>query len=187
MLSQNAKDAVGCTIKVVGNTMPASDTLVLLGIEIDRRLQFGAYCRCRRRRVRPRVAHLRRLAGRSWGLDEQVLRTVANGYVRGALEHGAAAWMPAAAPSHAKLIERELRAAARIITGCPCSTPTHAVMVKARLAPIEERRKVLAARLLARALALTPTDPLRETAEASAPSRLTSVRRWRALGRQRLA
>ena len=187
VLSQNAKDAVGCTIKVAGKTVPASDTLVLLGIEIDRRLQFGAHCRRLRRRVRPRVAHLRRLAGRSWGLDEQALRTVANGYVRGALEHGAAAWLPAAAPSHADLLERELRATARIITGCPRSTPAHAVMAEARLAPMEERRKVLAARLLARALALPPNDPLRDTAEASAPSRLASVRGWRELGRQMLA
>ncbi|KAF0294476.1 Hermansky-Pudlak syndrome 1 [Amphibalanus amphitrite] len=187
VLSQNAKDAVGCTIKVSGKTVRAGDSLVLLGIEFDRRLQFGAHCRRLRRRVRPRVAHLRRLAGRSWGLDEQALRTVANGYVRGALEHAAAAWLPATAPSHAELIEREMRAAARIVTGCPRSTPTHAVMAEARLAPMEERKKVLAARLLGRALALPPTDPLRRTAEASAPSRLSSVRGWRTLGRQMLA
>ncbi|KAF0309815.1 Retrovirus-related Pol polyprotein from type-1 retrotransposable element R1 4 [Amphibalanus amphitrite] len=187
VLSQNAKDAVGCTIKVSGKTVRAGDSLVLLGIEFDRRLQFGAHCRRLRRRVRPRVAHLRRLAGRSWGLDEQALRTVANGYVRGALEHAAAAWLPATAPSHAELIEREMRAAARIVTGCPRSTPTHAVMAEARLAPMEERKKVLAARLLGRALALPPTDPLRRTAEASAPPRLSSVRGWRTLGRQMLA
>ena len=36
--SQNARDADGCTIKVAGKTVLASDSLVLLGIEIDRRL-----------------------------------------------------------------------------------------------------------------------------------------------------
>ena len=56
------------------------------------------------------------------------------------------------------------------------------------MTPMEERRRVLAARLLARALALPPTDPLRETAEASAPSRLTVVvQALRTLGRQMLA
>ena len=49
VLSQNAREAVDCTIKVAGKTVPASDTLVLLGVEIDRRLQFGAHCRCLRR------------------------------------------------------------------------------------------------------------------------------------------
>ena len=91
------------------------------------------------------------------------------------------------APSHTDLIEREMRAVAHIIAGCPCpgSTQTHAVMAEARLTPMEERR-ILAARLLARALSLPPTDPLRETAEASAPSHLTVVRGWRTLGRQML-
>ncbi|KAF0303571.1 putative RNA-directed DNA polymerase from transposon BS [Amphibalanus amphitrite] len=182
VLSQNARDAVRGTIKVAGKTVQAKDTLVL-GIELDRRLQFGAHCRRLRKRVRPRLAHLRRLGGRSWGLDEDALRTVANGYVRGALEHAAAAWLPAAAPSHVELLKRELRGAARIITGCPRSTPTHALMAEARLAPMEERGWTLAARLLGRALALPPGDPLRATAEASAPARLASVRGWRERGR----
>ena len=80
-----------------------------------------------------------------------------------------------------------MRAAARIVTGCPRSAPTQAVMAEARRAPMEELKKVLAVRLLGRALALPPSDPLRETAEASVPSRLSSVRGWWKLGRQMLA
>ena len=53
------------------------------------------------------------------GLQEPQLRTVANGYVRGALEYTAAAWLPAPSDSHVELLEREMRAAARVITGCP--------------------------------------------------------------------
>ena len=56
-----------------------------------------------------------------------------------------------------------------------------------RAGPVEERRKVLAARLLGRPLALPPTVPLRGTAETTAPSRLSSVWGWRTLGRQMLA
>ena len=66
----------------------------------------------------------------------------------------------------------------------PTSTPAHALMAEAGLAPVEEWKKVLAARLLGRALAFPPTDPLRETAEAKAPAWLSSVRGWRTLGRQ---
>ena len=142
VLSQNAQDAVGCAIKVDGKTVQARETLVLLGVELDRRLQFGAHCRRLRNRVRPRNAHLRRLAGRSWGLDEGPLRTVANGYIRGAVEHAAATWLPAAT-----------------ITGCPRSTPVHAVMAEARLAPVSERREVLAARLVGRAWPCRRTTP----------------------------
>ena len=169
--ARNACDTVRRNIKVAGKTLQAKDTLVLLGIELDLRLQFGAYRCLLGRRVRPRVAHLRSLTGRSWGLDENALRTVANGYVRGALEHAAVLWLPATAPSHTELLERELREAARVITGCPRSTPSHA----ARLAPMEERKWTLSTRLLGKALALPPEDPLRVTAEASVPARLFSV------------
>ena len=75
------------------------------------------------------------------------------------MEHAAAVWLPATSPSHVKLLEREMRAAARIITGCPLSTPARAVMAEAGLEPVASRREALAARLLAKALALPAEDP----------------------------
>ena len=71
------------------------------------------------------------MTSRTWGLEEKQLRTVANGYVRGALEYAAAAWMPATSSNHVELVERELRAAARAVTGCTASTPVHALMSEA--------------------------------------------------------
>ena len=52
------------------------------------------------------------MTGRSWGLNERQLRVVANGYVRGALEYAAGAWLPAASTSHLELVDRQ-RAACR--------------------------------------------------------------------------
>ena len=75
--------------------------------------------------MQPRTAQLRNLTGRTWGLQKPQLRTVANGYVRGALQYAAAAWLPAASDLHVELLEREIRAAAHVITGCPVSTPAH--------------------------------------------------------------
>ena len=184
VLSQWHRDAAGCSIKVDGKTVTASDTVSLLGVKLDRLLHFGPHCQSLRSRVRPRVEHLRRMSGRSWGLDEGMLRTVANGYVRGALEHAAAAWLPATPPSHVIVLERELRAAARVITGCPRSTPANALMAEAGLAPVSSSQKTLAARMLAKASALPPEDPLRRVAEAAPRDRLKTVRGWRRLGRQ---
>ncbi|KAF0304847.1 putative RNA-directed DNA polymerase from transposon BS [Amphibalanus amphitrite] len=164
VLSQWARDATDCSLRVAGKIVSAGDHLKLLGVTIDRLLHFGPHCRNLRQRVRPRTAQLRRLTGRDWGLEERQLRTIANGYVRGAIEHAAAAWLPATSPAHATLLEREMRAAARVITGCPISTPSHAVMAEAGLAPVAERRLVLAARLLAKAHALPEGDPLRACA-----------------------
>ena len=184
VLSQAAADSAGCAIKVAGKTVTAADNLKLLGVSFDRLLHFGAHCRGLRARVRPRTLQLRKLTGRSWGLEERQLRTVATGYVRGALEHAAAAWLPATPRSHVELLEREMRAAARAVTGCPLSTPAHAVMAEAGLVPVSARRTTLAAKFLAKACALPRTDPLRRVAEADPPHRLKSVTGWRRVGRE---
>ncbi|KAF0299012.1 8-oxo-dGDP phosphatase NUDT18 [Amphibalanus amphitrite] len=126
VLSQNPRDAVDCHIHVAGQLAEGGPELKLLGVTLDRTLSFGPYCRSLRRRVRPRAAQLRRLTGRSWGLQEQQLRAVANGYVRGAIEHAAAAWLPAVSKSNIEILEREMHAVARIVTGCIHSAPHHA-------------------------------------------------------------
>ena len=184
VLSQWSRDAVNCTVKVAGETVTAGDQLKLLGVTLDRLLHFGPHCRSLRQRVRPRTAQLRKLTGRDWGLEERQLRTVATGYVRGALEHAAAAWLPATSPSHQLILEREMRAVARVVTGCPRSTPSHAVMAEAGLAPVAERRLALAARLLAKACALPEDDPLRAIAEARVSARLSAVTGWRSVGEE---
>ena len=95
VLSQAPRDAADCTVKVAGEAVSAGPQLKLLGVTMDRTLHFGAHCRALRQKTRPRIAQLRRLTGSDWGLREQQLRAVANGYVRGPQEHAAAAWLPA--------------------------------------------------------------------------------------------
>ena len=175
VLSQWAKDAVDLSIMVAGAQVEARETLNLLGVTLDRLLHFGPHCKKMRRRTRPRLEHMRRLTGRDWGLDERQLRTVANGYVR-------PVWLPAASPSHVEVLEREMREAARIITGCTRSTPTEALMAEARLAPVSARRTALAARFLAKAKALPEEDPLRRAADATVNPRLKTVTGWRTVG-----
>ena len=80
-----------------------------------------------------------------------------------------------------ELLQREMRAAARIITGRPLPTPAHAMMAEAGLAPLASPREALAARPLAKAL--PANDHLRVVAEASSSSRLKSAVGWRTVGR----
>ena len=80
-----------------------------------------------------------------------------------------------------------MRAAARVVTGCPLSTPSHAVMAEAGQLPVSVRRDILKARLLTKAYALPLSDPLRITAERTPPPRrLRSVTGWRETGREML-
>ncbi|KAF0300769.1 putative RNA-directed DNA polymerase from transposon BS [Amphibalanus amphitrite] len=186
VLSQNPRDAVDCHIHVAGQLVEGGPELKLLGVTLDRTLSFGPHCRSLRRRVRPRAAQLRRLTGRSWGLQEQQLRAVANGYVRGAIEHAAAAWLPAVSKSNIEILEREMRAVARIVTGCIHSAPHHGVTAEAGMLPVAARRTALAARMFAKAAALPPEDPLRVVAMADPPQRLKLVTGWRQVGREAL-
>ena len=184
VLSQAPKDAVDCTIRVAGEAVSAGPHLKLLGVTLDRTLHFGAHCKNLRQKTRPRIAHLKRLTGRDWGLREPQLRAVANGYVRGPQEHAAAAWLPATPASHVEVLEREVRAAARVVTGCPISTPVHALLAEAGLPPVSSRCRALAARFLAKARALPLEDPLRAVADTVVAARLSSVTGWRDVGQR---
>ena len=184
VLSQNHRDTVGCHILVAGQRVAGGGELKILGVTLDRTLTFGPHCRNLRRRVRPRAAQLRKMTGRSWGLREQQLRAVANGYIRGALEHAAAAWLPATPKTNVEILEREMRAAARIVTGCIQSAPYLGVMAEAGVLPVAARRTALAARMLTKAAALPPDDPLHALAVADPPRRLKSVTGWRQVGRE---
>ena len=65
------------------------------------------------------------------------------------------------------LLEIEMRQAARVVTGCPQSTPGHVLEAERRTAP--------AARLLAKARTFPAGDRLRNMAESQAPARLSTV------------
>ncbi|KAF0288249.1 Retrovirus-related Pol polyprotein from type-1 retrotransposable element R1 4 [Amphibalanus amphitrite] len=187
VLSQWARDASRLSIRVAGAEVTGGTTLRLLGVSFDRLLHFGAHCNELRKKVRPRTAHLRRMTGRRWGLTERQLRTVANGYVRGALEYAAGAWLPAASESHLTLVDRELRAAARVVTGCLASTPSHALMAEAGLPTAHMCRDIRAARQLALAASLPAGDPLRTLADSSPPRRLAATLGWRDRGPEMFA
>ena len=75
----------------------------------------------------------------------------------------------------------QVRAAARVITGCPISTRKHALVAEAGQVTVDARRRTLAARFLAKArgLALPAAAPLRTIADATVPRQLSSVTGWR--------
>ena len=185
ILSQWSRDKVD-GIKVDGCGVQPQQQLKLLGVTFDRLLHFGGHAAEVRRKVMPRIAQLRKMTGRTWGLREQQLRAVANGYIRGAAEYAAAAWLPAASCSHVEVMERITRETARAITGCPRSTPSAPLVAEAGLPPARLRRCVLATRIYCAALSLPPEDPLRIVAERDIPQRLTTTG-WRAIGRRALA
>ena len=86
-----------------------------------------------------------------------------------------------------ELLEREIRAAARIVTGCPVSTPRDPLMAEAGLVPLRTRREVLAAWLASTATSQRPEDPLQAIAERTASRRLRTTTGWRCAGKEAAA
>ena len=80
-----------------------------------------------------------------------------------------------ASESHLELIDRELQPAARVVTGCPASTPGHALRAETGLPTVRSRRTTLAARMLGMAASLLEEDPLRTLADATPARRLTTT------------
>ena len=68
------------------------------------------------------------------------------------------------------------------MTGCIQSVPYLGVMSEACILPVATSRSALAARMLAKAAALPPDDPLHALAVADSPTRLKSVTGWRQVG-----
>ena len=78
VLSQRYQDARDFQIRVDGARVLGARHLHLLGVTLDRQLHMGEHCARLRRKVKPPVAQLRKLTGRSWGLREPQLRTIAS-------------------------------------------------------------------------------------------------------------
>ena len=86
-----------------------------------------------------------------------------------------------------ELLDREMRSAARAITGCAVSTPKDPLTAEAGLVPVRSGRELLAARLVCTAVSLKQDDPLRSIAESTALKRLRTTTGWREEGARALA
>ena len=89
----------------------------------------------------------------------------------------------AASRFHVELVDCELRAAARVVTGCPPSIPAHTLMVEAEMDrwTRNTRRTTPVTKMLVRESALLPDDPLALVAvvtTAMDSRRLTGRQGW---------
>ena len=82
------------------------------------------------------------------------------------MEYAAPAWMPATSPGNVERLDRDMRAMARAITGCPRSTP-HGSAFDGRSRPRTRTDQAWIDRCpdSGSVLSLAPGDPLRLVAE----------------------
>jgi len=89
------------------------------------------------KKLKSRVALLRRLAGSGWGAGATTLRTATSVLVHSTAAYCAPVWCRSA---HTRFIDRAINDALRIVTGCLRPTPADNLPILAGIQPAELRR-----------------------------------------------
>ena len=91
-------------------------------------------------KARKMLAIMRKLAGTTWGANEQILKTVYEGSVRPVLEYSSTAWSTTANTNQQSL-DKIQNQALRIFTGAMKSTPITFMEQTTAIQPLQQRRQ----------------------------------------------
>ena len=79
-------------INIGTHTLKEEDQATYLGVTFDKRLTWKTHTLRTEGKARKKLAVMRKLAGTTWGANEQILNTVYEGSVRPVLEYSSTAW-----------------------------------------------------------------------------------------------
>ena len=79
-------------IKIGTHTLKEEDEATYLGVTFDKRLTWKTHTLHTEGKAREKLTNMRKLAGTTWGANEQILKTVYEGSVRPVLEYSSTAW-----------------------------------------------------------------------------------------------
>ena len=184
ILSQNSADATAVEIKINGTEVKAADKLKILGVTLDRKLQFGKHVKELKNKVLRRCRQLSQVASRSWGANTDTRKTIVKSYIDGAALYGIGAWGPATAKTHVQNLEKTRKMAARLQTGCLKSTPDDALYSEAHMLPLESHIKTKATKIYEKAKRLKADHPLGSLTnkDRGRERSLKTVCGWRKIG-----
>jgi len=126
-------------IKLGNTTLKNEEEVTYLGVTFDKKQTWRPHIQKAETKARKKLAILRKLAGTSWGANQQILKRVYQGTIRPHLEYGSTAWCNAAKTHHQSL-DKVQNQALRIITGSMRSTPIKAMEEITAIQPLQQRR-----------------------------------------------
>ncbi|KAK7093816.1 hypothetical protein V1264_007506 [Littorina saxatilis] len=138
LFTLSSKQKTG-TIKLGDTPLRSDDEATYIGVTFDKKQTWKPHIHNAEAKARRKLAIMRKLAGTSWGANEEILKRVYQGAVRPHLEYGSTAWS-AAAKTHQQTLDRVQNQALRIITGSMRSTPIKAMEEVAAIQPLSQRR-----------------------------------------------
>ena len=125
---------------MIEKTLKEEDEATYLCVTFDKRLTWKTHTLRTERKALKKLAIMRKLAGTTWGANEQILKTLYEGSVRPVLEYSSTAWSTTAKTNQQSL-DKIQNQALRIITGSMQSTPFTFMEQTTAIQPLQQRRQ----------------------------------------------
>lgn len=130
-----------------GQTLTAVNSIMYLGIILDRKLSWLPHIKYLAGRATAAVNVLKAMAKVSWGADPSSLLMAYRGMVRAHLEWGAPLFM-CASQTNLKILDKIQYSALRVVLGCIITTPISVLLSECDESPLYLRRLMLTDRFL---------------------------------------
>lgn len=157
-------------VMMAGTPLKEEDEATYLGVTFDKRQTWKPHISRVEGTARRKLAMMRKLAGTTWGANEQILKTIYQGTVRPTMEYSSPAWSTTA-KTNQQVLDKVQNQALRIITGAIKSTPITFMEKITGIQPLQKRRqtKVL---LQADKFKALPDHPMKARLEGFTKNRL---------------
>ena len=139
LFSLSPKQQAG-TLKMGTTPLKEGNEATYLGVIFDKRQTWKPQIAHAEGKARKKLSIMRKLAGTTWGADEQILKKMYQGTVRPHLEYSSPAWS-SSAKTNLHCLDKVQNQALRIITGAMKSTPIQYMEQVTGIQPLQERRK----------------------------------------------
>ena len=133
-------------LKINNKEIAKDQNPTYLGMQLDRQLTLKNHIENLKTKATRRLKLLKKLSSTDWGSDKRTLRNLYLGYVRSALEYGAAL-MTTCSKANQTSLDKIQNNALRLINGGMRSTPTAACQIHANVEPLGKRREKAALEL----------------------------------------
>ena len=169
------------TIVVNGDTIKFKPTPRLLGVILDRQLNFGPQVETLREKLSPKYRMLSAISNTKWGWRKEDLMKVYLAHFNSVINYAGFAWQPSTAESHIESLERLQNRALRIVTGQYQSSPTEALRREVGMPSIQTQVKRNAVKAAEKSLRLPDDHPRAIAFNTSVANPRNKRQSWRSL------
>ena len=147
-------------LKINNNEIGKDQNPTYLGMQLDRQLTLKNHVENLKSKATKRLKLIKKLSSTNWGADKRTLRSLYLGYVRSALEYGAAL-LTTCSKDNQNSLDKIQNSALRLVNGGMRSAPTAACEIHANVEPLGKRREKAALELYEKTKRMSCDNPNR--------------------------